>query len=94
MDSLNWQPQAMQQTILSRQAYINQNIFAMPFRDFLCLIIRIGIFANSNCDPVLEFENKTGWYYINSDGEKVDYDVSGKEVNKNLFYQSLTIYCD
>ncbi len=53
-----------------------------------------GISANGNCNPVLEFENKTGWYYINSDGEKVKYDVSSKDVHKQLFYQGLTIYCD
>ena len=72
--------------------YNREETFIIPKN--IKVIEPYGIFANSNCDPVLEFENKTGWYYINSDGEKVDYDISGKEVNKNLFYQSLTIYCD
>lgn len=73
-------------------AYGKDGTFIIPSN--IKVIEPYGLFVSSYSNPVLEFENKTGWYYINSYGEKSTYTVSMENINKKMFYQDVTIYCD
>lgn len=73
-------------------AYGKDGTFIIPSN--IKVIEPYGLFVNSYSNPVLEFENKTGWYYIDSYGEKSTYTVSMENINKKMFYQDVTIYCD
>lgn len=53
-----------------------------------------GIISGGSANPVVKFENNIGWYYFNSNNEKVDFDASEEEVYKTFWHQDFTLYCE
>ena len=53
-----------------------------------------GFICGGSANPVVKFENNIGWYYFNSNNEKVEFNVSEEELYKNLWYQDFTLYCE